>query len=185
MKRKIINIIIIILVVIVNVASYYTLYKIGYKSGYIIGMSEGYSTGMSIGYSANSTKKLSTAAPELFDNDVIGRYDYPLMEVFLDDNDKYSLIIRDHISSKNEIYRIITNFDVLDRCREKIAVLTFPIGRGTTPNGSLYLYKNHTLIKEVPYFEVYILKEIPNEDIKFVTYDKIKQLVGNELPPLF
>jgi hypothetical protein len=178
MNRKwlIISIMIIAAIVICN----FIVYKIGYSAG----MSKGYSTGMSIGYSASLTKKHSIPIPELFDDSYVGRYDYPLMEDYFDDNYKYTFVIKE-LSSDNDIYRIISGAEILDSYRAKIAVLTFPGGKGITPSGSVYLYKNHTLVKEVPFFEVYIAKTIPNEDIQFVTYDKVKQLIGGELPSMF
>ncbi|MHB9023987.1 MAG: hypothetical protein ACYC7E_07385 [Armatimonadota bacterium] len=138
-----------------------------------------------ITYKIASKTSSQTAAPSTSSEGDYFQYDYPLIDVYLDPQYKWTLVIRDLKDVKNGTCRIITGTDDLEYHSEDLSVLTFPAGRGTTPDGCLYLYRDKTLIKDVQFVDdVKISSKSLLEVILSVSYDQVKKRVGGELPPI-
>lgn len=111
--------------------------------------------------------------------------DFPLMEVMLDQDSRWTLILREHQSANNESFRMLTQTDAMALHREHLSLRTFPVGRGTTPSGCCYLYQNQHLVKEVPYVDVQFSNTAFERSFSIATRAKVQERIGGELPPLF
>ena len=111
-----------------------------------------------------------------------GKIDYPLIDVAFDDETQLVVIIRDGLFTNNEKILISQNTQCLQINKENLSVLTFPVGRGTTPLGIVYVFKNGELIREIPYTEI----KFENDDIKngfeISCEEHVQKLIGDFLP---
>ena len=112
--------------------------------------------------------------------------DYPLIEInfYPSIDNKWVIIDRVGITSEDSEYYIIQENSVLHWQTDKIRLITFQQGRGTTPNGVFYIYNNMKLIKEVPYLKIYIDSEELKNEFKQVTLREVEKLINQKLPPL-
>ena len=95
--------------------------------------------------------------------DAYGKPDYPLIDIIFEDESAWTIIIQDDYSGNdNEYIWISQERELLNDNKEHLRLTTFPVGRGTTPNGYIHIYKNADLIKSVPYTEL----EFGNEKIR-------------------
>ena len=92
-----------------------------------------------------------TNEPE-YPDDVIGRIDYPLIEIYFNRNDVNLVILYENIFTSNKQVKILLDSDAMENIKGNFHVLTFPAGRGTTPDSIIYVYKNGELIKYVEFF---------------------------------
>ena len=110
------------------------------------------------------------------------KVDYPLIEYYFDDDSEWLLVIRKRIFSKEEKFIIIDNSEVLEMNKEHLELITFPIGRGTTPSGIVYLYKNKKLIKEVPFTKYNVDNSYLNSQFTTKTLEWVQDKIGADLP---
>ena len=116
-------------------------------------------------------------------NNVFGKIDYPLIEINFSPGNEWLVIDREALFTEKEIFRIIQNSQYLQLNSESLQVITFPVGRGTTPNGIIYVYKDGILIKEVPYIEAYFESDVLKNAFQQVTKEKVQEIIKSELPP--
>jgi hypothetical protein len=135
-----------------------------------------------LSYHFGYSRKMSmmTSTEELLFKD-----DYPLIEVMFDKKYTWTLVVREHHRTGDETFRIITRLDALEFNREHLSVSTFPVGRGTTPTGCLYLYKDRTLIKEIPFVDITISNKHQEKEFTSVSYSEVKKIINDDLPPLY
>lgn len=89
------------------------------------------------------------------DDSILSRYDYPLLDVAFTDGASWAVIIQTDLWNEGgETVFLSQNAAELSLVQEYIRVLTFPVGRGTTPEGCLSIYKEKELIKEVPFINI-------------------------------
>ena len=112
------------------------------------------------------------------------KIDYPLIDIFFTSDDKWLLIDRSKMFTDNEKFNVIENSQELEFYKEWIKLFTFPVGRGTTPNGMVYIYKNKDLIKEIPYLEIRLENENVKKSFKKLTIDEIEKDFRIKLPPI-
>lgn len=79
--------------------------------------------------------------------------DYPLLEYYFMDDNNWCLIIAYGGYGENE-YCIMDDEADLESYKTNIFLNTFPVWRGTSPDGNIYLYKNSKLIKSMPFNEI-------------------------------
>ncbi|MCL2801596.1 MAG: hypothetical protein FWD28_07560 [Treponema sp.] len=133
-----------------------------FLSGYYFGFLNGKSKAVNeyIDFYANSGIFKSDIEQEISNefetDDVLGKINYPLIDIYFNLDDNWNVIIRTNLFSESEKFFILRDALILHFNTAKIRVLTFPAGRGTTPEGVLYVYKGKELIREVQFFEIYI-----------------------------
>ena len=118
------------------------------------------------------------------ENTLISRVDYPLIDISFDDKSDWLVIIRTDLFTEYEKYYISQNAKRLQMNKEGLMIRTFPIGRGTTPSGVVYVYQNKELIKEVPFIELSFDNVILKSAFKHIIREDINKLIKNPLPPL-
>lgn len=125
-----------------------------------------------VGYSKIQNKYVETTKKE----------DYPLLDVIFDDKSDWVVIIRTDLFTEDEKYYVSQNAQNLNMNKEYLKLLTFPVGRGTTPFGIVYIYQNKKLIKEVPFIEIYYENTILQDAFKIVSKENINKLINDSLP---
>lgn len=109
--------------------------------------------------------------------DSISRIDYPLIDIAFNDGNDWLVLIENGMYGRvKESYFASDDKEVLQFNKEFLKVETFPAGRGTTPNGSISVYKNGEMIKCVEYFAL----NYENEDIE----NAFKKVSGKEAQDL-
>lgn len=89
--------------------------------------------------------------------------DYPLIDVYFNKNDSWLLLNCENYLGANDNYEMITDTEILESFKEYLSVDTFPVGRGITPKGKIFILKDGKVLKEVPYFKVEIDSELKKE----------------------
>ncbi|MBO5453058.1 MAG: hypothetical protein J6A69_03730 [Clostridia bacterium] len=108
--------------------------------------------------------------------DAISMLDYPLIDIYFDKEYSWDVLIRQNMYAENEAYYILDDREILETNKELLKVLTFPSGRGTTPNGEISVYKNNQLIKTVEYFELDVAsEEFKREFTKITSKDVLEK----------
>ena len=113
----------------------------------------------------------------------ISKVDYPLIDIIFENKSEWLVIIRTELFTEHEQYYIAHNTENLDMNKEGLMISTFPVGRGTTPNGVVYVYQNKELFKEVPFIEISFENVILKRAFKNIAKEDIDKLIGG-LPPL-
>jgi len=113
----------------------------------------------------------------IYYDDVYGKIDYPLMDIYFDSNSNWTILKSDKLYTDIPEYYIINNASSVERIKEKISVLTFPVGRGTTESGSIRILRDGILIKEVPYIDSHISDDNLVSLFRKVHKDEIKELL--------
>jgi len=116
-------------------------------------------------------------------NNILGKFDYPLIDIYFDNDNEWLVIDRKYLFTSQEMFYTIQKSRELELSKEWLKIITFPVGRGTTPNGIIYVYKDKNLIKEVPYLEIYYETKLIMNLFKQVTKNEIENIINNELPP--
>jgi hypothetical protein len=152
-------------IIILSIAAIlcFSFYHIGYKNGGINALATG-----TIDYDAYKT---------------IGKIDYPLIEVAFGNGSEWLVIDLPIILYEQANIKTSQNSALLDFYKDKLRVLTFPVGRGTTPNGIICIYKNGMLIKYVPYLEIYFDSNELENSFQSLPKDEVEALIIDELPP--
>ena len=119
----------------------------------------------------------------LSESDVYSKVDYPLVDVLFDAESDWTVILRENLLTENEKFYVCENGEVLEQNKRNLKLATFPAGRGTTPNGVLYIYKNGTLIKEVQYFDSYFETDALKGEFRELSIEKTGELISGDLPP--
>ena len=118
------------------------------------------------------------------EHDTFIKVDYPLIDIYFDTESEWLVIDRTGLFGHQEKFSIIRESQgLLQFSKEGLRVLTFPAGRGTTPEGYIYVYKNNVLIKEVPYIEIYFENEIIKNAFQQKTKNEVEDIIKNKLPP--
>ena len=113
---------------------------------------------------------------------VFGKIDYPLIDIAFDSQSKWVVINRSGLFTEQEMIAAAQDAQKLRQCSEGLRVLTFPVGRGTTPNGVIYVYKDGVLVKEVPYLEAVFEDNTLKDAFKQMEKKQAEQLIGTQLP---
>jgi hypothetical protein len=121
-------------------------------------------------------------------SDVFGKVHHPLIDIpfisIANENSDWLIVNRSNLYRDDERFEIIQgkgpflHFDT-----EHLKVITFPIGRGTTSNGIIYVFRNRVLIREVPYWEVYITSKFLINKFRQATKAEIEEIIKSKLPP--
>ena len=109
---------------------------------------------------------------------------YPLIDIYFDENNQWTVINRENLFTDDESFSIIQNPSLIEMNKEFIILNSFPVGRGTTPSGKLYVYKNSELIKEIPYSKCRITSKILKENFFNVSMEQAENLINSKFPPL-
>ncbi|MDR2578871.1 MAG: hypothetical protein LBC70_08735 [Chitinispirillales bacterium] len=133
-------------------------------------------------FNGNAEKKTENA------DDVLGKIHHPLIDIpFMsatNENSDWLIINHSNLFTDDERFEIIQgrgaflHFDT-----EHLKVITFPRGRGTTPNGVIYVFRNGILIRDVPYWEIYITSTFLTNEFRQVTRVEIEEIINSKLPP--
>ena len=121
---------------------------------------------------------------DLDGNDLFLKIDYPLIDIYFNSESEWLVIDRSKIFTDHEVFNIIQNSQELEFYKEWIKLLTFPVGRGTTPNGYLYIYKDKYLIRAIPYFEIYFENENIKKTFQQSSKNEIENILKNKLQPM-
>ena len=138
--------------------------------------------GYYLGFNDGTAKVTNAEKPIDVDPILISRVTYPLIDIFFDDESDWLVIDRNHLFTENESFNVIQNSKELQFNKEWLRVLTFPVGRGTTPNGIIYVYKDSKLIREVPYIEVHFGSEELRNAFRQLARNSIERLINDYLP---
>jgi hypothetical protein len=104
-----------------------------------------------------------------------------LIDIYFDNNSDWVILKADKLTTDNPEFYVIRNMTQLNSLKEKISVITFPVGRGTTGEGAVYVFKDNILLKEVPFFESYISDVALEELFEKVSKEEAKELSYNSL----
>ena len=115
-------------------------------------------------------------------SDIVGKIDYPLIDINFDNESEWVIINRNNLFTEQETFNVAQNNNTLQLTKENLSVITFPVGRGTTPNGIIYVYKNGKLVKEVPYIEVMFENESLTESFLKMTKEEVENLIQDNIP---
>ena len=122
----------------------------------------------------------------------LGRDDYPLIDLCIDEGHKWMIIIKKTNTSPNGgekySYHVIADDGILLYSNQaNISVTTFPSGHGTTQEGCLYVYMDNKLVKEILFGGDYNLhhKKALERNIRSVSYDQVKRLIHGDLPAYY
>lgn len=85
-------------------------------------------------------------------NDFSQYIDYPLIEYYFLDDNSWNLVIQDLYDDKGFSY--IDDPNILESLKTNLVINTFPVGKGSTADGYIFLYKNKQIIKTIPYFTI-------------------------------
>ncbi|MBP0990490.1 MAG: hypothetical protein J5874_04885 [Oscillospiraceae bacterium] len=116
------------------------------------------------------------------ENTQISVIDYPLIDISFDDKSNWFVIVRTNLFTENEKYYVSQNIKSLNLNKEKLIISTFPVGRGTTPQGIIYVYKNCTLIKEVPFINISFKSQIFKSQFEYMTKKDVEKIINASLP---
>jgi len=172
MKKKIVSIIIMVFIAIL-------IYSIGYITHFLIKPQNKNNDEHNISkddyvISENEIAQIiGYPSIHIYYDDVLGKIDYPLIDIYFDENNDW-VIIKSDISTNNHEFYIIKNASSVELAKAKISVLSFPIGRGTTANGYIYILKDDILIKEIPYIELYISDDYLNNLFEKISEEEFK-----------
>jgi hypothetical protein len=124
----------------------------------------------------------STVAEE---NDFLKYIDYPLLDEYFLGNDDWIFVIDD--GTEDDKCKVITDKNVLETVKTEIVLNTFPVGRGTSPEGRVCLYRNGELIKNVPYIKITYTIEDFFEKTQASDYSRgeIEKMYNITLPDLY
>lgn len=117
-------------------------------------------------------------------NDTWTKIDYPLIEYYFDDDSEWLIVITDlqNLSKNDGIFKIIKCPQDLRYCTQNLYVTTFPVGRGTTPNGEIIIYRNGDLAKRVQYLDYRITSQVIQDRIEEVNKEELRSLINADIP---
>ena len=115
-------------------------------------------------------------------NETLTKDDYPLIEMSITSNDEWFVIIRSDLFSKDEKFAVCDDEECLSFNKENLVISTFPVGRGTTPNGVVYIYRNNELVKQIPFIEVRFENNIFKDEFENAKKEDIEKLINMSLP---
>lgn len=103
--------------------------------------------------------------------------DYPLLEFYFLGNNNWDFIIKDDVNGN---YNLINNNEILESVKTNIVLNTFPIGRGTSADGYIYLYKDSELVKKVPFSQITCIgtSELSIDSLKKYSKQDIENICG-------
>ncbi|MDR2207877.1 MAG: hypothetical protein LBE22_02745 [Azoarcus sp.] len=137
-----------------------------------------------LGFNNGMIKETKAECPVCFEgSDVFGKIDYPLIEIIFDTESEWLVIDRSGLFTEHEVFSISQSSQDLQFNKEDLRVLTFPEGRGTTPKGIIYVYKDGVLIKRVPYIESHFESDALKDAFQQVTKDEVEIMIKSKLPP--
>lgn len=117
------------------------------------------------------------------ENTEMSKVDYPLIDISFDEKSEWLVIVRTDLFTQHEKYNVSQNNENLNMNKEGLKILTFPVGRGTTPVGVVYVYQNGKLVKEVPFTEIFFESKILKDTFKNMSKEYIDKLIDGTLPP--
>ena len=173
MSKKISAIIILSLAIIFYFIGYFT-HSIKAKQSVPIN-----STNINFDIPANEIPTLDYPSIHLHYDDIIGKIDYPLIDVYFDNDNDWIILKSDGLVSDNPEFTMIRDVHSVEHIKDKISILTFPVGHGTTANGTICIFKNEILIKSVPYIESYISDENLSALFETVAEEEVASLLAH------
>ena len=135
-----------------------------------------------LGFFINSHSSDEKVTHKNNSNEVLIKADYPLIEMPITSNDEWFVIIRSDLFSENEKFAVCDNEECLNFNKENLMISTFPAGRGTTPNGVVYIYRNNELVKQIPFIEVFFENNIFKDEFENAKQEDIEKLINMPLP---
>ena len=118
---------------------------------------------------------------KLSKTEVNSHTDYPLIDVLFDDESQWTVILKEDIQSENKKFYVCKDSEVLEQNKHGLKLSAIPVGRGTTPDGILYIYKNDKLIKVVHYYDSYFESGVFKEHFKTAAPEELTDLMGDKL----
>lgn len=89
----------------------------------------------------------------------IGQLDYPLIDIAFNDGNEYAVVICDGIYSEKQTYLWCRDRRNLQFNTEHLYIRTYPLGRGTTGNGAITIYRNGEEIRYIEFLEIHFTSE--------------------------
>ena len=125
------------------------------------------------------------ASGDVAQEHILCRIDYPLIEFGFARGHEWIVINRPEWEryGDDEMLQVISDGQGLQFASNTLSVWAFPNGRGTTPDGVIYVYKDGVLVKEVPYIdEVCFEDEMLKEMFEPKTRQAVEAMIQSELP---
>ena len=121
------------------------------------------------------------------DQDLVTKVDYPLLDIYFSEEDKWIILNAVGLYQGNEEFLVISGRDgsFIEWMKEYMRVLTFPVGRGITPDGLILVYKNGKLIKNIPYGDIHIVNKDFEDAFQKVNREDILVPETYELAPKY
>jgi len=142
-------------------------------------------TGYFLGFNKCIYEKIGIENSVTFENsNVTGKIDYPLIDIDFSIENEWIVINRTELFTEKESLGIIQNARDLRLNTENLRILTFPLGRGITPNGVIYIYRDGEIVKEVPYIEMHFESEVLKNMFQQKTKMEVEAIINSVLPPV-
>lgn len=85
------------------------------------------------------------------EQEAIRRKDFPLLDLCFGRKDTGAVLLSYHNGKQ---YYLSTAVSALERSKDKLFIYTFAVGRGTTPEFEMKIYKNDKLVKSIPVMSI-------------------------------
>lgn len=118
-----------------------------------------------------------------YSEEVYGVIDYPLLDIPIRYNDSniVMIVVNNVMQSDKSEYFFTDDKQILESMQLTFNVISFPVGRGTTPDSMVYIYRDNILIREIPFLGKYINAE--KFDMESLSKLDIETRIMQELPP--
>lgn len=81
-------------------------------------------------------------------NESIGRIDYPLIDIYFEEEKQYEIVVTEYM--QNKIYKKYTDKGrAFQQIKKDISIITVPCGMGTTTKYTLSVYEGEKRIKTI------------------------------------
>jgi len=116
------------------------------------------------------------------EEDVYGIIDYPLLDIPIryNNSDIVMVIVNNVMYPDKAEYLFTDDKTTLENMQTTFKVISFPAARGTTPDSMVYIYQDHNLIREIPFFGIYTNDE--KFRLESLNKDDIETIIKQELP---
>lgn len=115
----------------------------------------------------------------LVQNDIFAKSDYPLIDVPLGDGNNWMIVIKNDLYTENANFKICKDAKSLQQIKEFLCINTFPVGRGTTANGVVEVYKNGILHKSVEFLNFEFSDQALEKEFENVDKEELEVLLNS------
>lgn len=121
--------------------------------------------------------KVQQEADKAQATNMIGKVDYPLLDIGFNDGNDWTVVIATEIYTNSPDLLVCADGRNLQYNKEYLSILTYPAGRGTTGNGCVEIYKNGELHQYIEFFDYYFADEGMKNYFEKMSKEKLQKLL--------